>query len=266
MALALHVGTSSSLSPVPHRMRMLGQGPDHRPIPLARLSPPNPQTPPPNQGPTHLPVGQHTLVTAIAILGSLRRGTMLVGAVSSVCLEASCTHSLVGTRTLVQRLPAPPPGPTLCLGAGNPAPVPNREIDHQELNLPGQTARTKPLDQRALNRPTNAQALRLVRAATRLQTTGIAVEIRLASRPRITSAATDKAAMIAIARGIEIGIEMVKVRGGTPTVGTIQNSTNYHHPRPGVTSSGLSYLNVFPCTLVVHHSTLTCRHNNELKL
>ena len=162
MALALHVGTSSSLSQVLHQiqMRMPEQSLDRRPAPLTRLSTPGLRILPPSQEPTHLPVGPHTPAIVTAVLGSLRRGTMLVGAASSVCLEVSCTHSLVGTRTLVQRLPASPPGPTPCLGAGNPAPVPapNREIDRliQEINLPSQTTRIRILDQRALNRPTNA--------------------------------------------------------------------------------------------------------------
>jgi len=249
MALALHAGTNSSLSLVPRRIRMRIPclGPDHRPAPLTRLSRLSPRIPSPSQEPTHL-VGPCTLAIATAILGSLRRGTMPVGAVSSACLEASCTHSLVGTRTLVQRLLVPPPGPTPCLGAGNPtpAPTPNREIDRliREANQPNQTTtRTQILDQRALNRHTNVQALHSVQTTTRDQAIGIAAEVRLVSGPRVTSAATDKAAMIAIGRGKETGIEMVRVRGGTPTVGNIQNSTN-HHPRPEVTSSGLSYLNV----------------------
>jgi len=170
---------------------------------------------------------------------------MLVGAASSVCLGASCTPSLVGTRTLVRRLPAPPLGPAPCLGAGSPAPAPNREIDRliREVNLPNRTTiRTQIPDQRAHNRPTNVQALRLVQVTTRVQIIGIAAEVRLVSGLRVTLVATDKVVMTAIARGIETGIEMVKVRGGTPTVGIIQNSTNHCHRRPEVTSSGFSYL------------------------
>ena len=257
MALAPHVGTSSSPNLVLHRTRtrIPSQGLGHRPAPLTRLSPLGPRIPLPSQEPTHLPVGPHTLAIMIAILESLRRGTMLVGAASSVCLGASCTPSLVGTRTLVRRLPAPPLGPTPCLGAGNPtpAPAPNREIDclMREVNLPNQTiTRTQIPDQRAHNRPTNVQALRvrLVQITTRVQIIGIAAEVRLVSGPRVTSVATDKVAPTAIARGIETGIEMVKVRGGTPTVGIIQNSINHCCHRREVTSSRFSYLIVLLST------------------
>ena len=49
-------------------------------------------------------------------------------------------------------------------------------------------------------------------------------------------------------------------------MGIIRNSTNHYHRRPEVNPSGFSYLIVLPCTLVAHLFTLTCWHNNELKL
>lgn len=270
MALVLRVGTNSFPSLVLHRIRMgiLGLGLGHRPVLLTHPNPLHPRTPSPNQELAHLPAGPHRL--AIAVSGNLRRGAMVVGAVSSAWLETSSTPFLVGTRTPVQCLLTPVPVPTPCLEAGSqtPALVPSLEIGHltQGANLLRRTvAPIQILGKRIPNRrPTTVQVSPSVQTITRARAVGIVTENRLTSGLRVTSEVTDEATLIA--RGREPGIELA--RGGTPDLGRIRNSTNYHPSRPEVTPFGSLGLNtLLPTSRAPSLTVLSpfCWYNNEKK-